>query len=181
MKKIYEGFQVSDLVNVLENRIHIDQFSSKIGKDEDIIVLSFLVNDKQAALDLVEFIEIGYNWVLDADVSDSELKPGSYLVFVEILRRRRVIDQIFLLLSDLSAASQLNINDWEFLYMNEDKYHKLTADELKLHVPLYPRAYKERFNKPIENIKKLSGLQTENYQYKKDEIIEQLQFNAGIK
>lgn len=176
---IHENFSVKDLVNVLENKLHIDQFSSKIGKDEDIIVLSFLVNDKQAALDLVSWLETGYNFLLDCDLSDSELKPGSYLVFVEMLRRRRVIEQIFLLLSDLSAASQLNINDWKFRYMNEEGYHKLTAEELKIHIPLYPRAYKERFNKPIDILKHNAGLQTENY-YHKDSLIEKLQFDAGI-
>jgi len=41
MTKLFEGFEVSDLVNVLEPKIHIDEFNSKMGKDDDIIVLSF--------------------------------------------------------------------------------------------------------------------------------------------
>jgi len=179
MTKLFEGFEVSDLVNVLEPKIHIDEFNSKMGKDDDIIVLSFLINDKQASIDFIDFIERGYNFVLDCDISDSELKPGSYLVFVELLRRRRVIDQIFQLLSDLSAASQLNINDWKFRYMNSENYYPVTAKEMKLHIPLYPRAYNEKYNKPIEDVKQLAGLQTENYYYK-DSLIEQLQFNAGV-
>jgi hypothetical protein len=179
MKKLFEGFQTNDLVGVLENKIHIDEFAPKMGKDEDVVVLSFLVNDKQASIDLIDFLERGYDFLLDCDLSASEIRPGSYLVFVELLRRRRLIEQIFTLLSDLSAASQLNINDWKFRYMNEDKYYPVTAEEMKIHIPLYPRAYKERFNKPIEGLKQAAGLKTENYYYA-DNAIEHLQHNAGI-
>ena len=179
MRKLKESFEVNDLINVLIPKLHIDEFVSKIGKDNNIAVVSFLVNDKQAALDLVNFFEVGYDFILDADISESEITVGSYLVFVEILRRHRLIDEIFQLLSDLSAASQLNINDWTFRYMNEEDYYPCTAKEFKQHIPLSPRAYSERFNKPVEDIKQLAGLKTESF-YVKDELIETIMHNAGI-
>ena len=87
MSKLFEGFEVGDLKLILEPKIHIDEFAAKAGKDDEIIVFSFLIHDRQAAMDIVDFFEKGYDFILDADISTSEIRPGSYLVFVEILRR----------------------------------------------------------------------------------------------
>jgi hypothetical protein len=179
MKKLWEGFECGDLQRVLQPKIHLDEFESKIGKDDNVIVISFLINDRQAAIDLVDFFERGYDFILDADISDSEITPGSYLVFVEVLRRQIAIEQIFRLLSDLSAASRLNLNDWNFKYMNDESYHSVTAKNLKQFVPLGPGAYHRKLDKPIDDIKQLSGLQTES-NITKDDLITKLMFNAGI-
>jgi hypothetical protein len=178
--KISESFEVGDLHLVLDPKIHLDEFRSKLGNDADNIVVSFLLNSKEAATDLVSFLEMGYSYVLDADISASEIKPGSYLVFVEFLRRRRVIQQIFRIINDLSAASQLNIKDWTFKYMNEENKHPLTTENLKKIVPLYPKAYKDRYEKPIENLKTLSGINNESKNVYDDDI-RQLMFASGIK
>jgi len=115
MTKITEGFQVGDLKLVLEPYIEIDMYRSKIGNDDEIVVVNFLVNDKQAAIDLVTFLECGYSFILDADISTSEIKPGAYLVFVEFLRRLRIIPQIFKIISDLSASSGINKDSWKLM------------------------------------------------------------------
>ena len=60
VKALSESFEVGDLKLVLEPKIHIDEFCSKIGKDSEIVVLSFLINDRQAAIDVVDFIEKGF-------------------------------------------------------------------------------------------------------------------------
>lgn len=179
MKKLNESFEVSDLKYVLSPKLHFDEFCSKIGKDDDIAVISFLVHDKSAALDLISFFENGYDFILDADISASEIEPGSYLVYVEILRRRRLISQIFKLISDLSAASQLKSADWKFKYMDSEKYLPLTEINLKTYVPLNPRSYREHINKPIENLKQLSGIKTEGY-ISNDPLIQTLMHAAGI-
>ena len=57
-----------------------------MGTDEDIIVLSFVVKDKSPAQDLMMFLESGYDFVLDADVSAGTMEDGEYLVFAEIER-----------------------------------------------------------------------------------------------
>ena len=38
-----------------------------MGDDDNIVVLGFKVLHKEAATDLVEFIESGYDWILDAN------------------------------------------------------------------------------------------------------------------
>ena len=157
-KPVSESFEVGDLKMVLEPKIHIDEFCTKIGKDDEICVISFLINDKAAAIDLVDFIEKGYDFCLDADISASEIRPGSYLVFVELLRRARIIPQIFKIISDLSAAGELNKREWKFRYVTDENYYPLTKKDLKAHVPLTPRAYKERVVEPIDEMKKLSGI-----------------------
>ena len=179
MTQIKEGFSVGDLKLVLEPKIHIDEFCSKIGKDNEIIVISFLINDRQAAIDVVDFLEKGYEFILDADISASEIRPGSYLIFVEILRRSRIIQQLFKIISDLSASSGLNKDEWKFRYVTDDDYYPLTAEEIKKHVPLSPGAYTKTVKTPVEEIQKLSGIPiyetTSN-----DPAIQALQHAAGI-
>jgi hypothetical protein len=43
---LLEGLQYKDLEGIMKPTIHVDEFSSKMGDDEDIIVLSFFVRDK---------------------------------------------------------------------------------------------------------------------------------------
>lgn len=158
MENIFESFEVGDLKLVLQPLLHIDEFKSKLGKDDKNIVVSFLIDDKNAAADLVDFLERGYEFVLDADVSASEIKPGSYLVFLEISRRRRVFTQLVKILSDLSAASGLSINKWKFKYMKEEGYFPLTVEQFKQKVPLSPKAYRDKFLQPIDDLKVSAGL-----------------------
>lgn len=180
MKNVNESFEVGDLHLVLEPRIEIDMYSSKIGKDDEICVLSFFVNDKTAAQDLVSFFENGYSFILDADISASEIKPGTYLIFVELLRRLRIIPQIFKIISDLTAASTLNKNDWKFRYVTEETYHPLTKEELKKNVPLSPKAYRERVITPIKEMQKLSGIPVYESVLKDDLDLQTIQHAAGI-
>jgi hypothetical protein len=179
MTKITEGFQVGDLKLVLEPYIEIDMYRSKIGNDDEIVVVNFLVNDKQAAIDLVTFLECGYSFILDADISTSEIKPGAYLVFVEFLRRLRIIPQIFKIISDLSASSGINKDSWKFRYVTNEKFYPLSKENLKSMVPLTARAYKDKVVSPIEEMKKLSGILV--YESIQDNMeLQTIQHAAGI-
>jgi hypothetical protein len=51
------------------------------------LLISFFVRDQQAAKDLMMWFEKGYDFVLDADRSPGEIRPGRYLVYVEMRRR----------------------------------------------------------------------------------------------
>jgi hypothetical protein len=37
--------------------VHIDEFTSNMGEDADVIVLSFFVRDRKAAKDLMQWYE----------------------------------------------------------------------------------------------------------------------------
>jgi hypothetical protein len=72
-----------------------------MGKDSEIVTLAFTVKSEAAGNDLSDWFERGYDWVLDAQVSEGEIKPGQYLVFVEMNRRSSVPKRIIELLEDL--------------------------------------------------------------------------------
>ena len=51
---------------MLKPTIHVDEFASKMGDDDDIIVVSFFVRSQQAAEDLMNWFEKATNgyWML---------------------------------------------------------------------------------------------------------------------
>jgi len=52
----------NDLDGRIESLIHFDEYKPKMGSDDAIIVATFKVMGKDAAKDLENFIEKGYNW-----------------------------------------------------------------------------------------------------------------------
>ena len=88
---LFESLNFKDFEGLLKPTIHVDEFSSKMGDDDDIIVVSFFVRNDQAAKDLMSWFEKGYDFVLDADKTSGEQTDGYYRVFVEIERKRFTI------------------------------------------------------------------------------------------
>ena len=88
------GLRQGDLKDMIYRIFEIDSFASKMGEDKDIVTLSFSIKEKEAATDLMNFIEKGYDFVLDADVTPGEQSDGTYKVFVELERARKIYDQI---------------------------------------------------------------------------------------
>jgi hypothetical protein len=156
--KLFEGFEVNDLKNVLHDKIHIDEFNSKIGDDDQNIVVSFMVDDRGAAEDLIDFLERGYDFILDADLSTSEVRPGSYLVFVEIPRRSKFYDQIIEILEDLRAASNIDPESWKFKYLRDTNYYPLNRENILKYVPISPRIYRDRFMSALDEVRHAAGI-----------------------
>ena len=111
VRPLSEGLQYRDLDGLMKPTVHVDEFSSKMGDDADIIVLSFFVRDKAAAKDLVSWFEKGYDFVLDADRSPGEIKPNRYLVYVEMRRRSAAPGNIDEMLSDLETLTEHEASD----------------------------------------------------------------------
>ena len=78
------GLRQNDLEFTVDNIFEIDSFKSKMGDDKDIVTLSFSVKGEQPAKDLVNFIETGYTYVLDADKTSGEQADGKYLSLIHI-------------------------------------------------------------------------------------------------
>jgi hypothetical protein len=114
MQQLNEGLLAGDLRMLVNNIFEVDSYASKMGEDKDIVVLSFTVESRKPADDLVEFVENGYDFVLDADISPGELNDGKYKVFVEIERNRRIHEQILELLNGVGLLSE--ISDFKFRY-----------------------------------------------------------------
>ena len=143
--KLLEGLEYGDLARLIHTKLHIDEFKSKMGDDADILVLSFKVGGKEPARDLMNFIERGYDWVLDADVSSGELDDGEYLVFVESERSPRSPDQVMKMMEDLMNLTEQDLSDWKFQYRKDSREFDLTSENIRKHVPLTPQNYVSRF------------------------------------
>ena len=135
-----EGLHRADLKDCIDNLFTIDQFQSKMGNDEDIITLRFRAVDKEPAIDLMEFIERGYNFVLDADVSSGEERDGQYSIFVELERTTKAPEQIKDLLAGISQLC--DCTDWRFRWYREVGGYDFTVENIEKCVPLSPEEYR---------------------------------------
>ena len=159
--------------------IHVDEFSSKMGDDDDIIVVSFFVRDEQAAKDLMNWFEKGYDFVIDADRSPGEIKPNRYLVYVEIRRRSTAGGNVEQLLHDLNTLTEFaNASDWTMHYKGKEvPFSRDTFDSM---VPLSPKAYRERYEKQMNEWRVAAGLPTKPIYDQKDPELRKLKDAAGI-
>jgi len=175
---ITEGLDYLDMQGLLSPKISVDEYSAKMGDDDEIITLGFKVKGKQPAMDLVSWFERGYKWVLDAQVSDGEVSDGIHLVFVEIARRLKSPDQIVQLVGDLKTLSGMSISDFT-LQIAEDEC-SVTVDDMVAFMPLSPRAYRVRKNRETNKLRILSG-QLPIPEYEKfSQEVQRLRSAAGL-
>jgi hypothetical protein len=137
--KLIEGLRTKDLQNFVGETFTIDRFRSKMGEDRDVVVLGFRVKEKYPAIDLMEFLEKGYSFILDADMSAGEENDGQYQVFVEIERTSKLPGQLRHL---LGGVSQLTDNwNWKFRYQKSGGLVPFSEEKILEHVPINPRDY----------------------------------------
>ena len=147
MNQLHEGLKPNDLKDLIKPVFEIDTFRSKMGEDEDVVVISFEVTGNDPATDLVNFIEKGYDFVLDADVSSGEIGKNTFKVFVEIPRDRKISAQIDDIIYGIDQLA--DIKEWRFRYYRDTKTHELT--ELSRIVPTTPAAYKQKMDSVFES------------------------------
>ena len=152
-QQLNEGLRSMDLQEMVYPTFEVDSFKSKMGEDRDVCVVSFKVKDRSPAKDLMEFIERGYPFVLDADVSSGEDNKGEYSVFVEISRTPKLAEQIKELTYGVKKLTGLD--SFKFKYYKETQVHEATEENLKRHVPPTSVEYDGLMNKVrTEGIKK---------------------------
>lgn len=178
---IAEGNEQGDLARLVHPELHIDEFRSKMGRDEDVCVLSFKVSGKDPAQDLASFVEKGYSWVIDADVSSGEMDDGDYLVFIEIERDTDLPSNIVSLLDDLVNLTSQDISQWRFQYHKVPGEFDVTTEEISKVVPTTADEYASRFGeKEINDIKVAAGIPVES-RAPKNAYTESLRIAAGLK
>jgi len=136
--------------------LHIDEFSSKMGDDDDIAVASFYVTDDQAARDLVSWFEKGYDFILDADKSPGEIDTNKYLVYVEMKRRTSLPENLATLLDDLSTLTEHEGSGWTVSYDGKD--FEFSEEAVKKHVPLSPKTYRSMKDGELNKMRNIAGL-----------------------
>lgn len=129
-----------DLEHTIKSVFEIDSYKSKMGNDSDIAVLSFTVTERAPAQDMVNFIERGYNFVLDADYTSGEQHDGMYRVFVEIERTKFLPDNIMDLVDGLVKLTKNQ--KFRFRYYKSFKSYPVTVENLSNIVPVRKSDYK---------------------------------------
>lgn len=181
-QRLNENLEIGDLKRLVHNELHIDEYKSKMGDDADICVLSFKVNGKEPSIDLVGFIEKGYNYVLDADVSSGEKEDGDYLVFIELDRTPDLPEQIMQIMQDVMNLTDQKIEEWRVRYRKSVTDFDLTEENLESTIPLTPEEYTQRYNKEqkeIDALKAAAGVKVDTVAPKND-YTESLRVAAGI-
>lgn len=177
---LFEGLEAGDLKRLIHPELHIDEFKSKLGDDCDVVVLSFKVSDKEPANDLVGFIEKGYDWILDADVSSGEMDDGSYIVFVELDRDEHSAENIMSIMEDLTNLTEQELGEWRVRYYKARKETMLSLESLEDLIPNSPEAYERAYgNDDIDSLKTAAGVDVDT-KAPKNEYTESLRNLAGI-
>lgn len=153
---LLEGLQYKDLDGMMKSTVHVDEFAAKMGDDDDIVVISFFVRDLQAAKDLVNWFEKGYDFVLDADRSPGEIKPSRYLVYVEIRRRSGAPSAVQTLLDDLGTLTEFEPDDWQMRY--QGRTQPWSEQAFAEAVPLTPNAYRQANQGELNEMRAAAGL-----------------------
>lgn len=183
-----------DMEGQLDDVITVDEYSAKMGKDSDIVTVTFTVYAEQAAKDLTSWFERGYDFILDASVSEGELEPGKYLVFVEMKRRSTVPEKICQLLEDLETLTGIKLKDWTVSI--EDEEYSADPKVIGEHMILNPNLYKmeketeedkeDEAEDEAEDEDKLNefriraGIEPSKVVYENDEYIMNLKAMAGM-
>lgn len=182
---LFEGLEQGDLIRLVHPKIHLDEFKSKMGDDADILVVSFKVHEKDPANDLMSFIERGYEWVLDADVSTGELDDGDYLVFVEMERSPAASKQVTELIEDILNLTGQKMSDWRFQYQKSKLEYPISADNIRKIVPLTPDAYIAKYKDDELNDKINALKETARINFVKkapvNDFTDSLRIAAGLK
>ena len=151
-KLLRENLEMGDLTRLVHNELHIDEYKSKMGTDADVCVVSFKVSGKEPSADLVSFIEKGYDFVLDADVSSGEKEGGDYLVFVELERTDKLPEQILEIMEDIMNLTEQKIEEWRVRYYKSTTDNELTQESLANVIPLTSEAYDAKYGDEDEEV-----------------------------
>lgn len=177
---INEGLDYLDMVDQIEPTVSVDEYAAKMGKDSDIVTLAFVVKSEAAGNDLVDWFERGYDWILDSSLSEGELSPGKYLVFVEMKRRTKVPERIVELIDDLETLTELTINDWT-ISIDEEEYDA-DPEVLKQVITISPHEYRveEENQEDLNEMRRRAGLETVKLYGKPDSEIQAYIAMAGL-
>lgn len=176
--RLFEGFDHLDLENQVIPEISIDEYSAKTGTDDEIVTVAFTIKGEQASKDLVEWFERGYTWIIDAAVSDGELSPGKYLIFVEMNRRTSVPSKIIELVTDLETLTGLKVKDWT-VTINDDKFD-CEVSQIQSQMILSPQEYRETKEEDLNEMRALSGSLPKKLYGKHDSILKDFISKAGL-
>ena len=177
-----EGLDYHDLEGQMIPTVTVDEYAAHMGNDSEIVTLAFTIKSEAAGNDLVDWFERGYDFVLDAQVSEGEVKPGQFLVFVEMNRRSSVPKRIIELLDDLETLTAIPSKDWTII-VDEEEYSP-EEEVLKQVITISPHDYREEVEVEEEEINEMrerAGLEVKAiHADKQDAEIKAFKSMAGL-
>jgi hypothetical protein len=175
-----EDLRPADLRYLVDSVFEVDSYSSKMGDDRDVSVISFSVKSKEAAEDLESFIEKGYKFVLDADVSPGEVKEGKYKVFVEMERDKDLSSHIVEILDGVKKLA--DNEDFRFRYYRSFRSNPADVETLLDAVPTTPDQYENKINEvQMENVDNFFNKSyLESVELDDDQLTLQKPFNGSL-
>ena len=148
------GLRAGDLKDLILDTFEVDSFQSKMGEDRDVCVVSFISTQRAPARDMMEFIEKGYNFVLDSDVSAGEDRDGNYHVFVELQRDKDLPRNIKELTDGITKLC--GCESWQFKnYKSQKSYPLEQLDEVITTSPIEYDTMMENIR--VESINRFFG------------------------
>jgi hypothetical protein len=182
--KLNEGLDYHDMKGQIDPVISVDEYTAKMGKDSEIVTLALVTNSKLAAKDLVAWLELGYDFVLDASVSEGELEPGKWVVFVEMKRRTNVPEKIMKILEDLQTLTDREASDYQIKV--EKKKYAPDLEVLKKVIITNPKEYVEtkeqdkEKEKELNEYREIAGLDRKRVYENIDQEIKEYISKAGL-
>ena len=178
--KINEGLEQNDLRRLVKPEVHIDEYKSKMGRDEDIIVTSFQITGREPANDLVNFIEKGYDWVLDADISSGELADGDFIVFVESDRNKEYPQQLSNMINDILNLTDQDLSEWTIQFRSVTDKVPFSIENVQNNLALTTEDYLRKYgSKELDEMRSAAGVPVHTKAPKND-FTESLRVAAGI-
>ena len=180
MTIIKESLDHMDMVGQIEPKLSIDEYAAKMGPDNEVVTLAFIVRSKLAGDDLVSWLEKGYDFVLDASTSEGELAPGKYIVFVELDRRSKVPQRIIEMISDLETLTDLPVKEWQVKI--DDEEYPISDELIREKVILNPNEYKSEKEKEgeLNEMRVAAGLEPKKLYGAKDALLRDFVTSAGL-
>lgn len=175
-----EGLEYHDMKGQIDKVVSVDEYAAKMGEDSDVVTLTFISNSKLAAKDLVSWLEIGYDFILDASVSEGEVEPGRWLVFVEMKRKSNVPQKIVEILSDLETLTDRKVTDY-IIKVDEEEYDA-NAEILMQVIPTSRFEYNKKAGKDddLNEMRQIAGLDNKKVFEDIDSEIRKYIMNAGL-
>ena len=181
--QLCEGLEAGDLARLVDSRVTVDEYKSKIGSDEETAVITFKVQGKNPALDLVNFIEKSYDWVLDADSSSGELDDGTYLVFVEADREPVLAENLVTMFEDVGRLVEKDLEDWTIANHKPSRECSVDVEEISNTIALtsadYAMQHRE-LGESLDRLRTAAGVKV-NTRAPKNDFTESLRIAAGIR
>ena len=126
------------------------------------------------------WFERGYEFILDASISEGELEPNKWLVFVEMERRSWVARRLLGLIRDMETLTGMPVEDYTLNIDAED--YPLELDIMKQKIILNPAKYEieKNVDEELNEMRLKAGLDHKESDKPKDEYIKSIQAAAGI-